>query len=142
MVTTRGPEYRFEELELLYRTAPLGLGMVDRELRYVQVNQRLGDFAGFSPEQMLGRTTREIVPGLAPRTEPIYRRVFETGKPVLDVEVSGPTRAQPGRERHWLASYSPVEAGGEVVGVSIVVQDVTERQEAQGALEERAASRS
>jgi PAS domain S-box-containing protein len=66
---------RQQELETLYRTAPLGMGLVDRDLRYVRVNERLAQFAGMSPEEMLGRTTREVVPEIAPKTEPIYRQV-------------------------------------------------------------------
>jgi PAS domain S-box-containing protein len=136
---SKAPRDRFEELETLYRTAPIGIGLVDRELRFVRVNEQLAEYAGMPREEMLGRTTAEVVPEIAPKTEPLYRRVLETGEPVLAVKVSGPTRTEPRRERHWLASYSPLEAGGEVVGVSIVVQDVTESQEQEDALEEQAA---
>jgi PAS domain S-box-containing protein len=133
---SEGAEQR--ELEALYRTSPLGLGLVDGDLRYVRVNQRLAEFAGMSAEDMLGRTTREVVPEIAPKTEPIYRRVLETGQPVLDVEISGPTRAEPGRERRWLASYSPLESeGGRVVGVSVTVRDITENWQERQALEQQ-----
>jgi PAS domain S-box-containing protein len=116
--------------------SPIGLGLVDRDLRYVRVNERLAEFAGMSPEEMLGRTTCEVVPAIAPKTEHIFRQVLDTGQAVLDVEVNGPTRAEPGRERHWLASYSPLEAeGGDVVGVSITVRDISESKRAQQALE-------
>jgi PAS domain S-box-containing protein len=91
-----------------------------------------------SPEEMLGRTTREVVPEIAPKTEPIYRQVLDTGRPVLDVEISGATRAAPDRERYWRASYSPLMSdGGSVVGVSITVQDVTESKRDRLALEQQ-----
>jgi PAS domain S-box-containing protein len=46
----------------------------------------------------------------------------------LEVEYGGSTGARPGVERHWLASYAPVTSpGGEVVAVSAIVQDVTDR---------------
>jgi PAS domain-containing protein len=35
----------FEELETLYRTAPIGIGLVDRELKFVRVNLRVSKFA-------------------------------------------------------------------------------------------------
>jgi PAS domain S-box-containing protein len=126
------------ELETLYRTSPLGLGLVDRDLRYVRVNQQLAEFAGLSPEEMLGRTTREVVPEIARKTEHILKQVIDTGQAVLDVELSGATRAQSGRERHWLASYSPLESeAGDVVGVSITVRDISESKQAHQALEQQ-----
>ncbi len=126
------------ELESLYRTAPLGMGLIDRDLRYVRVNERLAEFAGMSAEEMLGRTTREVVPEIAPKTEPIYRQVLDAGRAVLDVEISGATRAEPDRERHWLASYSPLESdSGDIAGVSITVRDISESKRAHEALEEQ-----
>ena len=130
----------FEELETLYRTAPIGIGLVDRELKFVRVNDRLAEYAGMPAEEMLGRTPSEIAPEIGPKVEPIYRRVIETGEPVLDAAVTGATRADPGRERHWLASYSPlVSADAEIQGVSIIVRDITELKQVQQRLEERVA---
>ena len=130
----------FEELETLYRTAPIGIGLVDRELKFERVNDRLAEYAGMPGEEMLGRTPSEIAPEIGPKVEPIYRRVLETGEPVLDAAVTGATRADPGRERHWLASYSPlVSADAEIQGVSIIVRDITELKQVQQRLEERVA---
>jgi rsbT co-antagonist protein RsbR len=58
--------------------------------------------------------------------------------PLLDVELSGETRAAPGRKRHWLANYYPVRvATGAVIGVGVIVLEVTERKQ----LEENLARR-
>jgi PAS domain S-box-containing protein len=119
---------RYEELEAIYRTAPVGLGLVDRHLRYLRVNDRLAEFIGKPREEILGRTLPDVIPEATAKVEPIYRRVIETGEPILDVEISATTEAQPGIERHWLVSYSPlVSDDGRVVAVSSIVQDVTER---------------
>jgi PAS domain S-box-containing protein len=102
-----------------------------RELRYLRVNDRLPEFIGKPRDEILGRTLHEVVPDIAPTVVPVYRRVIETGEPVLDLELSGKTAANPGVERHWLVSYAPLKsADGEVVAVSSIVQDVTEREEA------------
>jgi PAS domain S-box-containing protein len=122
---------RYEELEAIYRTAPVGLGLVDRDLRYLRVNDRLAEFIGKPLEDIVGRTLGEVVPEGAKKVEPIYRRVLETGEPALELEVSAATDAQSGAERHWLVSYFPlVSDDGEVLAVSSIVQDVTERTEA------------
>ena len=53
------------ELETLYRTAPVGLCLVDRDLRYVRINERLAAINGKPPGEHIGRTIREIIPEIA-----------------------------------------------------------------------------
>jgi PAS domain S-box-containing protein len=114
-------------LDTLMKSAPIGLAFLDRDLRYVRLNDCLAAIDGVRVEDALGRTLREVVPGVAPVVEPLYRRVLETGEPVVNREVSGETAAAPGRQ-HWLVSYYPVRTrAGEVVGVGVVVADITGR---------------
>jgi PAS domain S-box-containing protein len=124
------------ELKQLYDTAPVALGFVDTELRYVRLNERLAAINGRPVDEHLGRTIHEIVPQLAATLEPIYRRVFATGEPALNIEVHGSTPAA--ADRDFLVSYYPVRAGdGTLQGVSLVVQDITERKRAEAALRTR-----
>ncbi len=125
------------ELRSLYHTAPVGLCFLDAELRYVAINDRLAAINGLPAARHVGRTLREIVPQLADELEPVFRRVLDTGEPLLDWELRGTTPADPGVEHTWLASYHPVRnASGRVRGVSVVVQDVTERRHTAEALRE------
>ena len=55
------------ELEHLYRTAPLGLALIDRDMRYVRINNRLAAFNGRPAVDHIGRTIREMVPAFADR---------------------------------------------------------------------------
>jgi PAS domain S-box-containing protein len=120
------------QIEAIYATAPIGLCFLDRERRFVQLNERLAEINGLSVEEHLGRTVREILPDLAERQEPIFEQVLQTGIPVLDVEVQGLTPAQPGVDRYWLVSYYPlIAAGGEGVGINIMVKEITEQKRAE-----------
>jgi PAS domain S-box-containing protein len=56
--------------------------------------------------------------------------VLETGEPVVNLEVVR-VRALTQDRRHWLASYYPVVVEDDVIGVGVVVTDVTERAEAE-----------
>jgi len=124
------------ELELLYDTAPVGLALVDAELRFVRINERLAQMNGHPVAAHIGATLRSIVPTLADVLEPIYRRVLDSGEAVLDIEIHGDQPAVPGEVGDWLASYRPVRgADGRVSGVSVVVQDITELQCARRGLE-------
>jgi PAS domain S-box-containing protein len=123
------------ELEAVYASAPVGLCLIDRELRYVRINERLAEMNGVSAAAHLGRTVREMVPGLADVAEPAFRHVMATGEPVIDVELRGETPAAPGVERVWLESWYPMRnAEGNIVGVNVSALEVTERTRAEEAL--------
>ncbi len=125
------------ELELLYRTAPLGLCHMDSDLRYLRCNEKLAEINGISSADHIGRTLREIVPEIAATMESVYHQVIESGDPAIDVEATGATDADPQNVRHFSASYYPVKSeDGVVYGVSSIVQDITERKRAEEALKD------
>ena len=116
------------ELEEVYASMPIGLAQLDRELRYVRINDRLADMNGLPVAAHLGRSLSEVVPDLAPKVEAAFRRVLETGEPVLDVEITGETPAAPGVERAWLESWFPLrDASGRIMGLNVIAQETTER---------------
>lgn len=124
-------ESRFNELEALYAEAPLGLGMLDADLKFVRINEALAEMNGFSVNQHIGRSVWDLVPGLREEAEPPLRRVLETGTALRDIELHGVTPAQPGQMREWCEQFYPVKAGGKVVGIGIVCEEVTEKRRAQ-----------
>ena len=130
-------QQQLPELDQLYATSPLGLCLVDKDLRYVRINKKLADINGKSVDEHLGRNIRELVPELADQAEPMFLQVLESGNAIFDVEVHGTTPAEPEVERDWVVSYHPLtSADGSVVGVNAVVQDITERKMAERALQE------
>ncbi|MEG4206841.1 PAS domain S-box protein [Microcoleus sp. Pol7_A1] len=125
------------EIESLYQTTPVGLAVLDTDLRYVRLNQRLAQINGLSVETHIGRTVREIFPGLADTAEAVFRRLLDTGEPMRNCEISGETKAQPGVVRTWLVNWWPLkDTGGEIVGINVVVQEITTRKIAELALQE------
>jgi PAS domain S-box-containing protein len=125
------------EIEAIYQTAPIGLTIFDRELRYVRINQRLAEINGIAAEDHIGRTLREIVPTVADEDEPLLNSVFTTGEALLNLEISGETEAQSGVERTWIQNCYPLkDATGQVMAISIVVQEITDRKRAELALQE------
>jgi PAS domain S-box-containing protein len=114
-------------IDTFIENAPVGFALLDREFRYVRVNEALAAINGLRPADHLGRHVREIVPKLWPRLEPRYRQLLQGGGPLGDVELGGETPAAPGRARHWLANHYPVRIGSELLGIGVVVNEVTER---------------
>lgn len=118
-------------LETLQSAAPIGFGFVDRDLRICRMNETLAALSGFSLEEQVGRTVAEVVPELWPEIGPIYAHVLDTGEPVVNQEVQGESPSAPGDARHWLTSYYPVRLNDEVIGVGLVVVDITDREQAE-----------
>jgi PAS domain S-box-containing protein len=123
---------RCTELEGIYKTAPAGLCFVDASLRYVRISEHLAQMNGAPVEAHIGRTLREMVPGMAEAVELVCRDVMASGLPVMGYEIHGTTPAAPDSGRDWLASFYPLKAAdGSVAGVTAVIQDITERKQVQ-----------
>jgi PAS domain S-box-containing protein len=118
--------------ERLVSQSPIGLGLLDTNLRYLLVNPALQRINGVSAADHVGRHPHDILPFLDVETiESALRHVLLTGTPMIDQYVVGRTPADPGHDHAWSASYYRLEApSGRVIGVANSVVDVTERHEA------------
>jgi PAS domain S-box-containing protein len=117
-------------LEALYAGAPVGVGFWDTDCRFRRVNPRLAQINGLPPEAHLGHRPSELLGELGAAAEDVFRRVIATGSPVVEMSFSGETPADPGRTRHWLATFFPVADAAGATGVGGVVTEVTDRHEA------------
>ncbi len=130
------------QLEALLSNAPVGFAFFDRSVRYLRINEPLAEINGISADAHLGRTVRDLLPGVADDVESLVERVFRTGRSVVGVEVEGETPREPGRRRWWLTSYYPVVEPGAVGGrpgvsaVGCVVLDISDRKRAEQMLRE------
>ncbi len=116
-------------LDVVFAHAPVGIALLDRDLRLLRVNDRLAEIAGVSAAAHRGRTIEELLPDLPASVREDAARVARTGTSLSEIEISG-------AERRWIASYWPVRRtpGGPPVGVGLVLADVTERRAAERAL--------
>lgn len=122
------------KLESLLAASPIGIAFVDRELRYLRINEALASVNGLPVDAHIGRTVREVLPDVADRFEPLLHHVLETGEPVLNLDVTVPGET-PEQTRFLLGSYFPVRgAGNTIFGVGAVVVDVTENKRFEKAL--------
>jgi two-component system, chemotaxis family, CheB/CheR fusion protein len=129
-------ERHLGELEAIYANAPVGLAVLDADLRYLRINERLAAMNGHPVAEHLGRSFPELVPELAAHYAPRLRQAIQTGESVVGEEVCGTTPAQPGVERVWLVSWTPVPTAGRTLAINLVVEEVTERRRVEEALRE------
>ena len=122
-------------LQLIYDTAPIGLAFLSPDCRYVHINQRLTEICGISVEDHIGRSVRDCVPALADAVERIVASIMETGEPVTGIEVAG-QRADQNGERCWITYWHPLRGPtGNIVGVNVAAEEITERKRAEAALQ-------
>ncbi|WP_432180443.1 SpoIIE family protein phosphatase [Streptomyces sp. NBC_00063] len=109
--------------------SPVGMAVMDTDLRYVWLNDTLERFGGVPREQRLGRRMSDLFPGLQADTiEGLMRKVLRTGVPVTDYEYAGWSWADPHRQHAYSTSFFPLlDADNSVTGVGYMVSDVTER---------------
>ena len=118
--------------------APVGLGVLDTDLRYVSVNPALAELNGLPAEAHLGHMPHELMPDAeaARAVEAALRAVLRTGEPVVERRVVGRTRAHPDVDHFWSVSlYRLEDTAGTVLGVAGMAVDVTEQHQAAVAAE-------
>ena len=107
-------------LDAFFLNAPGGYAVLDGDLRYVRVNGMLAGILRLQPEQMVGKSLRELTPEHADRVEPLLRRVLEQDAHVSGIEFTGADGAS-----HFLVSYYPVAGADGAAGIGAAVTDVT-----------------
>ncbi|MEU6349721.1 SpoIIE family protein phosphatase [Streptomyces sp. NPDC047072] len=119
-------------LEQMVTRSPIGIAIVDLELRCVWSNPALEQFGSAPAPQRLGLRFGEIQPGLdAESIEAQMRRVLETGEPIVGYEHVGRVRAAPHRETAHTMSFTRLDDElGHPMGVYYTVVDITERHRA------------
>ncbi|MFG2981304.1 SpoIIE family protein phosphatase [Streptomyces sp. NPDC048258] len=116
----------------LISQSPIGLAILDTDLRYVAVNPALERMHGISVKDHLGRHYREIMTaakfGVA---EAAMREVLKTGIPMVDQStIVGRTPGDPDQHAWSISLYRLEDPQGRVLGVADLVVDVTDRYQA------------
>ncbi|MER6068237.1 SpoIIE family protein phosphatase [Streptomyces sp. NPDC001817] len=116
-------------LEQMVTDSPVGIAIVDTDLRCVWSNAALERYGGGSPQERLGRRLAEIQPGLdSEGIEAQMRHVLETGRPVVGYEHVGKVRSAPRGETAHMMSFTRLDDDqGHPMGVYYTVVDITER---------------
>ncbi|MFJ8717388.1 SpoIIE family protein phosphatase [Streptomyces violaceus] len=119
-------------LEQMVADAPIGIAIVDTDLRFVWSNAALEQFGGGPAPRRLGLRFADVQPGMdAQAVEAQMRHVLETGEAVVGYEHVGHVRSAPLRETAHMLSFTRLEDDrGHPIGVYYTVVDMTERHRA------------
>ncbi|MFJ3276781.1 SpoIIE family protein phosphatase [Streptomyces sp. NPDC086776] len=119
-------------LRALLTESPLGVQVLDRELRIVRLSLAGPGLRGAVGPEAIGRRAREVGPGMIDdEAERKLRSVVETGRPMTFDHVGRPP-ADPDHDHTYDMTLLPLkDPTGAVHGVVVASQDVTERRRAQ-----------
>jgi PAS domain S-box-containing protein len=119
------------QLDAVLEAMPVGLALVDADLRYLRINRMMAAWHGLSAEAHIGRAVYEVLSSaMCADVEQAMRRVLATGEPVVNVELSGPAESGV----HWLGTFFPVPAQAGTAAVGTVAVDITDRRRMEDAL--------
>jgi formate hydrogenlyase transcriptional activator len=117
------------------RASRVGICILDRNFRYVALNETLAEMNGVPATEHVGKTIREVLGDLAEVIELELERVLKTGEAAFDLEISLTlrTRSEPG---HWLEHYIPIkDAAGEIAQIAAIVVETTEKKKLERSLQ-------
>jgi len=121
-------------LDSMLAHAPIGFAFLDRQGRFIRVNNFLATGMGIELTQFLGHTARELFGTVEGETlEPRLAEIFQGAQPVDTLELQ--ITDGKGDVRSWLVNLYPVKSGQqEVRWVGAVMIDTTERRRSEDTL--------
>jgi hypothetical protein len=134
------PPDQFEQsdsalLETLVLEAPVAFAFYDTDLRYRRINRMLADINGVPMGDHIGqRPTDVLSPALGAAVEMILAEVLRTHKVISDDDFTAVSPVT-GEVCHYQSQWFPArDEAGAVIGVAVLVTDVTARRRSEDAL--------
>ncbi len=114
----------------------VGLAYLDRDLRFLHVNEALARTSGYRPEEMVGRSLLELYPDAEHMAT--FIRVRDTGEPAEHRDMMFPHPDNPLHSAtYWDWTLSPVKDGeGNVIGLVLTLTETTGKKRAEEVLRE------
>jgi PAS domain S-box-containing protein len=118
-------EILLHQLRFIADSVPVHLNYLDRDFRFVFVNESSAEFWGFSPKDMIGKRIADLIGDQA------FKQIGELFMKVLGGEVvthEAPFIGADGMLSFFVNSYIPdFDSQGNVIGLAATGTDVTER---------------
>ncbi|MFI9757012.1 SpoIIE family protein phosphatase [Streptomyces sp. NPDC051963] len=119
-------------LDGFFSRSPVGVAVLGPDLRILRVNRAIARFGGLPAEAYRGLRTADFLLGLdTDLVEERLRRVLETGRPMIFAEQPCRLLRDPRKELFVsVSAFRMQDPSGRVLGVTEIVEDVTDRHRA------------
>ncbi|MBU7586297.1 MAG: PAS domain-containing protein [Nostoc sp. TH1S01] len=117
------------QLATIFETSPVGIALLDRQQRYIAINEALAKINGLTREQHLGHSVKELFGQVDPGIVAIFDEIYNTGDQFisLSLAINPPGRSDrcPG---YYNVYYLPtINSNHQIEDVLAYVVDVTEQ---------------
>jgi len=132
----REAEKRLREYERVVEALEERIVVLDRDYRYVMANRAAASYWGLKKEQLIGRKFEDqlVEDGASEEVIEVFRRKIDECFQGRVVQFETTYRSLKAGERYLHLSYFPIEGKTGVDRVAVIVQDITERKQAEEAL--------
>jgi len=117
------------QLRTIFETSPIGIGLLDRQQRFVAINEALAQINGLTREQHLGNSVAELFGDVDPGIVSVFDEIYNTGNRfmALSLAINAPGRSDrtPG---YYNVYYLPTtNYNQQIEDVLAYVVDITEQ---------------
>jgi len=125
-------EERNAQLDAFFSNAPVGLAIIDKNLRFQRINSPFSKLNGLSLEENRGLNVRDVNSELRVQLESMIQRVVDSGVPILNREIRGHAPPNSNAVSWWLKSIFPIsQEDGSVTQIGAIAQDITQLKKAE-----------
>ena len=135
LINSKGLPSAYQYLYSALDTFNVGFAVLDTRCRFVNVNEALAQMNHWPQQAHSGKKLHEVLGPLASKLEPLFDRVFSTGQPFENIQLSGrlPKRRDIGR---WTECFFPIrDRRSRVIQVGALVMELKPALELQSALD-------
>jgi PAS domain S-box-containing protein len=147
LMARRRLEETAARLTAVLRNSPVGLALLDLDLRFVLLNEAFARAAGLTVDEHRGRTLADVAPELERHLGHHLRQVLATGEVITGIELKGVVAHAAagargwdwgaGPAHDWLVSCYPIAGPDrELSGVGATFADITDRNALQALVQE------
>lgn len=117
--------------------SPIGFALIDKDYKYIRINEAMAKLNGLTSDLYLGRNVREICGETADSIEPSIDKVFQTGNSLMNIPFKDFCGSDK-KEIAGLLSYYPVRhpVTEQIFAVAVSFQDMTDQLHTQTLLRE------
>jgi PAS domain S-box-containing protein len=116
-------------IEAMFESSPIGIGLLDRERRFVMLNEPLARINGVPREAHIGRSVADLFGASDPHVVAVIDAVCDRGEAFAAQQLPMSIARRPDRQPGFYdVAYAPIAgAGGGCEGIILYVVDVTDR---------------
>jgi PAS domain S-box-containing protein len=117
--------------------SPIGFALIDKDYKFIRINETLAAYNGFSPEFHLNKSLHEILGETSKAIEPLIDEVFMSGESLMNLSFTS-VKLNKALPVSGQISYYPVRhpATNEIFGVGVTFQDMTDQVQIQNLIQE------